>query len=157
MAYLKLHRVGSQAQVNILLQGGIMGGVQLRPQPSQNKTVIFGLHGLTLVFTTPIGTVTFSDPTGAGLTLEDILLQIRTTIATLQPTFVDQRLVVLEATPTNGVALNGAISTAAALFGFPPVSVAGTKYAPEDGTAPRFLWFESNAQMDSLYVITEEP
>jgi len=157
MAYLKLHRLGTQAQANIFLQGGIVGGVQLKPQPSQNKSAIFGLHNLTLVFTVPVASVTFSDPTGVGLDLEEILNQIRTAIAALRPTFVDQRLVIQEATPTNGVTLNGAGSTAANLFGFPPASVVGTKYAPPAGSAPRFLWFESNAQMDSLYIITEEP
>ena len=66
------------------------------------------------------------------------------------------RLILVEAVPTSGVGVNGASSTAGALFGFGNATVAGTVYAAPDGAAPRFISMSPSGQMDGVIVTTEE-
>jgi hypothetical protein len=70
MAYLNTRRFGTPLHMDVYLKGGVFGSLKLKPKH-------LGLHGKTLVFTSPAAaTVTFDDPTGAGLSPKDILDQI---------------------------------------------------------------------------------
>lgn len=147
----------SISEVNAFLQGGITVAKAL--QLRQGK--LFGLHGLTLVFTAPAAaTVTFSDPTSAGLDLKAVGAAILAqTTGAVRAQFANEgthtRLILIEVSPTSGVALADT-STALAAFGFDGDGVAGTFYAPPDGVAPRFIATEGSHAADSFIVITEE-
>lgn len=255
MAYLNTRRFGTPELMDLFLKGGIFGALKL-------TSAIFGLDGLTLVFTSPAAkTVTFSDSDQRGLPPGEILEQIGlelndpaatteggsplsgitmasetltlyldgsptktevvfgtesgeapilavlnaalnplgvtataggaggvilTTDATgdaksiqvvadgggqaklamtvetqtgttnVNATFRDGRLLLVEGTPSSGVALDGVTSTAAARFGFANKAVAGTKYNAPDGAAPRFISMSPSGQMDGVIVTTEE-
>lgn len=142
--------------LNVFLQGGIEVGSQLNLVNGK----VHGLHGLTLVFTTPAGTVTFADADGLGLSLLDIITQINDDVATLKARSINdggqQRLVIIEVSPTGGVVLDGATSTANQVFGFSESTVTGTFYNPPDGVAPRLIATESSPGNDSTVVIVEE-
>lgn len=154
MAALKTRIVANVQRLDLMLRGGIAAG-------SQVKAPIYGLHGLKLVFTAPVGTVTFSDPTGAGLTIKDVISQIKAAIAALAPKFVDGRLFLEAATPAV-ITLNTqeTQSTAARIFGFATTSgastMSGTLYAAPDGSVPRLVNISPSSQMDSIIVVTEE-
>jgi hypothetical protein len=255
MAHLQTRRFGKPELMDIFLKGGVTGKFQVQPQ-------VWGLHGLTLVFTSPSAkTVTFSAPNSAPLTPGEIIQQISNTLndpaetteggtalsgitmagetltlyldeksdpvsvlfgtesgeapilavlnAALNPLgvtataggaggvvlttddaghsksirvaatgggqaaldmtvetktgvtnvaarFHDGLLTLVEGAPASGVALDGAISTAAQYFGFSDKAVAGTVYAGPDGSAPRFINFAPSGQMDGIIVMTEE-
>lgn len=154
MAALKTRIVSTVQLLDLMLRGGISAGSQVKPP-------IYGLHGLKLVFTSPVGTVTFSDPTGAGLTFQQVIAQIKAAIAALAPRFVDGRLF-LEATTPVAITLNTqeTSSTAARVFGFATTTgastVSGVLYAAPDGSAPRLVNISPASQMDSIIVVTEE-
>lgn len=238
------------------LRGGIKAGV--RPKTVRGR--VYGLDGLTLEFTAPAKTVTFSDPTGEGLSLLDIVNQILTDIDTpavttegtvdliaafpaltnetvivavsdggdvvvtldspadqaalltqinavtslvgvtasvgtgtpnglvltsgpgvtsiqvkagtanaalgiitetvaadaYQATMQLDSLTVVELVPTNGVALDAASSTAAAIFGLTG-TISNAPYAPKGGVAPRFLEWTVTSQREGYLLLTEEP
>jgi hypothetical protein len=149
MAALYARKFGTLEAVNTFLRGGIKGGAELSP-------TVFGLHGKTLVFNAPSGTVTFADATGAGLTLDAIATQIKAAIATLAVRF-DSRHVVLEyATPGTAVNLDNT-GTANAAFGFDTAAdTVGKVFAPYTGSAPRLLSLQPWGQMDGVVTVTEE-
>ncbi len=230
-------------------------------RPKTRRGLVFGLDGLTLVFTAPAATVTFSDPTDAGLSLLDIATQILADIDTpavttegtvdllsVFPAFLTDDIVlaisgggdvtitlatpadaaallaqinavtvplgvtaslgagtpngllfttgpgvssveikagtanaalgiitetqvadaykvnaqlgaltVVELTPTNGVAIDIATSTAATAFGLGGGTLSNAPYAPRDGVAPRFLDWTTTHQGEGYLLLTEEP
>lgn len=143
---LKVFRLENHNDFGRFLRGGIMGGKKLDART-------YGLHGKTLVFSA--GVVTFADPTDAGLTIGEIVQQIKADVAVLAPTMLDRRLAVEDADVSAAVSLNCGTSTAATAFGFPASgTVAGTVYAEPGGTAPKLVTFSPTA--DALIVVTEE-
>jgi len=154
MAALKTRIVPSVQLLDLMLRGGISAGSQL-------KAPVFGLHGLKLTFTTPAVVVTFADASGAGLSLQQIVTQIKTASVALAPRFVDGALFLEAVTPV-GIVLNTqeASSTAARVFGFATTSgastLSGVLYAPPDGIAPRLVNISPSGSADSIIVVTEE-
>ena len=154
MAALKTRIIENVQLLDLTLRGGIAAG-------SQVKSPIYGLHSLKLVFTAPAVTVTFSDPSGAGLTYQQVVAQIKAAIATMAPRFSDGRLL-LEMTTPSAIVLNTqqAQSTAAITFGIATTAgastLSGTLYAPPDGVAPRLVNISPSSQMDSIILVTEE-
>lgn len=154
MAALKTRIIPNVQILDLVLRGGISAG-------SQVAAPIFGLHGLKLIFTAPVGTVTFSDPTGAGLSLKDVIAQIKIAIAALAPRFMDGRLFIEAATPVV-ITLNTqeSQSTAARVFGFATTlgasTLSGKLYAAPDGSAPRLVNISPSSQMDGIILVTEE-
>jgi len=154
MPFLKLQRVKSEFDANILLQGGIRFALSYK-----GNERVFGLDGLTLVFTAPATTITFADATGAGLLIKDITDQIDSDSSQALRAFVrDNVLYVVQPVPSAAVVLNlAAPSTAAPKFGLKTTgTLAGTKYNPPDGVAPRLVSFADTGVMDSFTLITEE-
>ena len=154
MAALKTRIVQNVQLLDLMLRGGFAAG-------SQVKAPIYGLHGLKLVFTAPAVTVTFSDPTGAGLTHQQVVAQIKAAAAALAPRFVDGQLMLEAVTPT-ALTLNTqeTQSTAARAFGIATTTgastLSGTLYAAPDGSAPRLVNISPSSQMDSIILVTEE-
>lgn len=146
---LKILRFDDTNTAQHALNGGISGGAQI------TGGRIMGLHGKTLIFNTPAGTVTFSDPTGAGLSPDDIQTQIQAVHAGLVAQFYRGYLRIIEATPTSGVVLD-TDGTANVVFGFGnKVDTTGIVYAPYDGAAPRLLEFRGSPRMDGFIAVVE--
>lgn len=126
---LSLKKMGGLEDVNVFMRGGHVGGKDLRRG-------VFGLHGKTLIFTTPAGTVTFATPNASlqeALTATQIVAQINAVHAGMAKTDQKGRLV-LEKDPPVGIAAT-ALSTALPLLGFGDSALAGTVYNPP-GTPP---------------------
>lgn len=123
-------------RINHFLRGGVVGGKDL-------SDGVYGLDGLTLVFTSPAATVTFSTPGSSSqekLTLPEIISQIATVLG--GGFLVSQlrgRLAIVEAAPSAGVAL-GTTGTGHQLLGFPnDTAVVGTVYGPPNEASPPLL------------------
>lgn len=158
------------------LNGGIVGGSTNRGTfggsvPAGNMNGIAGLVGKTLIFTSPAAvTVTFADASGVGgsahspgtnpdkntLMFKDIAAQIVAALATVRVGLTpDQQLLIIETTPSSGVAISDA-GTANSLLGFdtnaatvgkvyPPAAVAG-------GATPCWVWsYSGNDNMHDVY------
>ena len=149
MSALYARKFGTLEEVNTFLRGGLKGGAQLNP-------TVFGLHGKTLVFNAPSGTITFADATGAGLTLDAIAAQIKAGLATLAVRFDNRHIVLEYATPGTAVNLD-MTGTANGIFGFDAAAdTVGKVFAPYTGTAPRLLSLAPWGQMDGVVATTEE-
>lgn len=151
MAALKTRTIDNADMLDIFLRGGVVAG-------DIKKYPVYGLHGKTLVFTSPSATtVTFADATGAGLTLKDIVSQINAGIANVTARLVNGRLCIVHTTAASAIAITAATSTAGPLIGLSSsVNVAGTLYAAPSGVAPRLIDFKPSGRLDGLIVITEE-
>jgi len=146
-----------------LFNGGIAGGRKVIG--AGGKAI--GLHGRTLTFNDPLiplnllGTVTFDDPSGVGLSSAEIITQLQTSGAPgptpldiYQPSFHDGTMRLIEITPTNGILLKGT-GTANAIFGFGNTDILSQIYNPYDGAVPRLINLLPGAQMDSYYATVE--
>jgi len=154
MATLVVRKFGSYNDANLLLRGDILSGPLGNAAPVVSPTLLLGLHGKTLIFTTPATTVTFSDATQAGLSISAIALQIQTALtASHVVSAQERRLRIEKATP--GVIVLSGTGTANALLGFGNTTTTTVKYAAPDGVAPRFI---SMVQADgqAFLVVTEE-
>ena len=152
MAALTFRRMKSEFEANNFLQGAIR-----LPLPYKGNERIFGLDGLTLVFTAPAGTVTFADAASEGLTLKEVIEQINTDVAALRAELRDGVLYVKQVTPSASVVLNLATSTAAPIFKLKTTgTLSGKFYNPPDGVAPRLVSFADTGVMDGFTLLTEE-
>ena len=151
MAALKTRTLDNADMLDIFLRGGIVAG-DIKVYP------VYGLHGKTLVFTSPTATtVTFADATGAGLTLKDIVSQINSGISNVTAKLVNGKLCIVHTAGTTKIAVTAATSTAAPILGMSSsVDSSGTVYAPPSGAAPRLIDFKPSGRLDGLIVITEE-
>jgi hypothetical protein len=151
MSSLVTRKFASVEDLNVFLHGGIISG------PRFILSTLYGLHNKTLVFNMPAATtVTFVDPTDAGLTLANIVTQIKAGAAALTPRYSERRLVLEYATPGTAVDLDKTGTANEALGFSADEDTAGTFYNAWDGAAPRLLDFAPWGQMDSVAVITEE-
>lgn len=151
MSKLTLLKAETFALGQMLLDGALVG--------TQVDRGIRGLRGKTLIFTQPAAaTVTFTGSTTSGdpdlWTLKDIKTLAEAAIAGLKVMNCEGRIVFIESTPANGVALTGA-GTANTLFGFDgAASLAGRVINPQDGAPPRLMLVD---QQDNrlIFVIAE--
>jgi hypothetical protein len=145
---LKILRFGDTDAAEHTLNGGIVSGKQMSGK-------LLGLHGLTLIFGTPAGTVTFNDPTGEGLSVGDIKDQIVAVHATLTVQFYEGSLRIRDTDVSSAVVLDKD-GTANAYFGFSKAKdISGTVYNPPDGAAPRLIDFSSSPRMDGFVAVVE--
>lgn len=155
MAALVTRKFGSYTEVNQFLRGDILSGPLSEAAPVISPTVLYGLDGKTLVFTTPAVTVTFSDTTHKGLLISEVVAQIQ---AALGGGYVvgafERRLRIEKAAP--GVLVLAGTGTANAKLGFQSITTTSIKYAAPDGAAPRFVWLSSVGVGEAVIVVTEE-
>jgi len=132
------------------LLGGIVGGVVVRNGPG-----IYGLEGRTLIFTAPVGVVTFAPAVGEAMTPLAIKAQIEADIPALLVTFIEGSLAINLAAPALGIALSPA-GTANPYLGFDTLAATeGTYYNPPGGGVPELV---SIKQISGgfIQVITDE-
>jgi hypothetical protein len=153
---IRVRRFGGQEELTTFLQGGVIGGEDLA-----NK-VVYGLHGLTLKFDSPASeTVTF-DFTGAEYspaTVQQVKTQIEAQTTGVLVRFYQGRLVLIENTPSSGVALHHD-GTANAKLGFgqsATVSTVGQVYHSDGVTSPYLIdVVQCPFAGGGLLVLTEE-
>lgn len=147
---LTFKQFGSIEEMELFLRGGISGGKQI----ASSSGVVLGLHGKTLIFAAPVGTVTFSDPSGDGLTLSEIAQQIAA-VVTVASQFRGGSLSLVQPTPTTGVSLSKS-GTANKFFGFSGATDSvGTVVNGPSGAVPRLLQTLPKAQNDGFYAVLE--
>jgi hypothetical protein len=132
-------------QLAFIINGGVMGGVSVVTVAGK----VMDLHNKTLVVSST--TVTFSDPTGQGLTYAQIKAAIEGAVASSTVKFIEGHIAVSHA---SGVTVGGT-GTANAKFGFPTKDVVGVVYNPPDGAAPRVINVGGGARGDSYYAHVE--
>ena len=149
---LRIHEFDNIRDVEFFLCGGIKGGRKLVLHTGGR---VLGLHGLTLVFSSPAATVTFADASGEGLTLSDIIDQIVAAVPTLSVSWRDGVINLILSTPTAAVVLDST-GTANTLFGFSASSDhAGHYFNGPSGVTPRFIQAQPKARFDGYYVVVE--
>jgi hypothetical protein len=154
---LRIREFSDLFAAEFYLRGGIRGGRQV----VNASGVVQNLHGKTLIFNVPSGTVTFDETAGAaglggGLTLQEITAQIQAVHAGLQVSLRDKILNIIEATPTNGVDLDKD-GTANTLFGFSGASDnVGDVISAPGGTAPTLVGIWGKTNNDGYMVIIDE-
>ncbi len=140
---IRVYRFETSTDAEHFLNGGISGGAEI-----VHAGRVLGLHNKTLIFTSPAGTVTFSDPTGAGLSAGDIKSQIEAALATLKVTYHGYKIRIIRATPTAPVVLSNT-GTANPIFGFgSAVAATGVVFNPIGGAAPAIMTTEANPNSD---------
>lgn len=123
---LKTNHFRSLQEMEAFANGGIQGGL------GREK---FDLDGLTLTFSTPNDSVTFS---GNGLSILDVNTQLGAAINTLKAIVLCDHLWIIEKTPTNGVILSAANEAARTVLGFSKaVGYTGLVLDDPAGTAPK--------------------
>ena len=149
----------SIAELNIFLRGGVIAGLKpAQPVSGGDHSTVFGLDGLTLVFSSPSDTtVTFLDPSGGGLSRSEILSQIDSEFGgSVASAFFEGRLLLLEATPLLGVGV-GPTGTANDLFGFSTVAqTVGTVINPNGPILPYFVSFAAVPFSGTFLLTLEE-
>jgi hypothetical protein len=144
---LRHRKFPSLAAIDHFLNGGVVGGKNLREQnyrPGGDPAVgIWGLVGKTVIFNTPSDTVTFVAGSIVGfLTVGEILDQIATQAAGVLPSLAeDGTLRFIEAVPSTGIVVDNA-GTANADLGLPVAPAAdmtGVVYGADPTTAPAYL------------------
>ena len=153
---IETYEFGTMNQLRFFLLGGIRGGKPVTPQ--NTKGVLLGLNGLTLIFSSPNGTVTFSDPTGAGLTLDNVITQINAVhaLSGIGVNWVDQCMGLFLSDKSAGVTLSKS-GTANTYFGFSTdKNTVGTLInGPKANTLPMLIWSNSKAPLDGYYIHVE--
>lgn len=149
---LLARKVGELAELNTLLRGGVLGGIDL------HRAGVYGLDSLTLIVTAPSATVTFdTDPEGAQqpLSLKQILTQINAVGAlTGYATAYEGRLRLEDPNGVVEVAVGN--GTANTILGLKDAQ-AGVVYAAPGGAAPALVSVEALQQVGGGYlVVTDE-
>lgn len=136
MASLKQLKFDSIDEANLVLNGGIVGGPVLK-----NTTVIAGLVGLTITFSSPVGSCTFTQPTsqpGGLMSFLDVKTQLETAISGLKIVLLNNNSIGFRSgTAGTAVTMGSSSEPAKAILGFKDAtSIAGTAYAKSGGTPP---------------------
>jgi len=148
---LRVKKINGLEELNTFLRGGILGGKKFE------GSALYGLHGLTLVFTSPAAsTVTFATPGSSSqeaLSLKDVVAQINAVVAGIARMH-DGRLLLQHS--STKITITGA-STALTALGFDATGVTGTVYAAPGGAAPALVSASNNGpNMNAYLVVTNE-
>jgi hypothetical protein len=145
---IKFIETGSLTQLEHILNGGVTGGAKL---PLSGGKVL-GLHGLTLILGG--GTTTFSDATGAGLSLKEVKTAIEAGAAGTKVLISDGTLSLVKSTPTTPITVVKT-GTANSIFGFSSsADTVGTVYATNT-TPPRLIAVTHGPRADSYFATVE--
>lgn len=157
MAVNKVYKFQTITELQYFLNGAVVGAIP--PKNSQGPSGWYNLVGKTLV----IGgtTVTFTvgvGPDPALLQLSDVKAQVEAAVATVLVTTVEQKLTILQKTPTTGVTVHST-GTANTLLGFDISNDSvGKVFAPPGAAspiaAPSWTWaYSVNENMHVVYTL----
>jgi hypothetical protein len=138
----RIYKFSDINEAQAFLNGGLIG-------KDISKGGVAGLVGKTLTFTSPAFAVTFTAAAGPPtdrdpytLLLKDIKAQVEAANADILVQSIAGKIVFIEKTPTNGVALSGSDEPAKSLLGFDQNSASvGKFYKPPDVSGdPNYTW-----------------
>ena len=148
MALNRIHKFSDINEMQAFLNGGIIG--------KDVSKGVWGLVGQTITFTSPAFVVTFAAVSPAPaerdpyrLYLLDIKAQVEAANSNILVQQFAGRILFIEKTPTNGVALAGADEPAKAALGFDGNSpTVGKLYRPAgiSGGPPNYTWAYSTSE-----------
>jgi hypothetical protein len=137
------------AAMDFFLNGGLLGGTDLR-KSLVTKGRLQGLDGKTLVINGE--TVTFADPTRAGLTLGEVKTAIEAGTTGVEVVWTDGRLGLANATSVTV----GSTGTANSIFGFSStVDSVNQPYNLPGGAAPAIVAISGSPTGDSISVVLD--
>lgn len=143
----KVHTFATPNEVEFFLNGGVVGGKSVVGIGGK----VLGLHGTTLVFNSPAGTVTFSDATGAGLTYQQVKAAIEAVHATVTVSFDHGRIRLVD---SGGAVSLDKTGTANTIFGFSTGSdTVGVAYAAPGGAAPALVTVDADTVNNTWTVL----
>jgi len=146
---IQVRKIGSIFELNLFLNGGLLSSRKI------GNLALYGLHGKTLEFTSPAGTVTFATPGSSlqeGLTLKEIVTQINA-IHSGYARMYKEALVLSGPSP---VVLD-ASSTALELLGFDKAGMTGVAYGKPGDAAPALISVAADEHAaDTWVLVTEE-
>lgn len=148
---LRVRKVAELEEVNTFIRGGIIGGKDIRRG-------VFGLDGLTLIFTSPAATVTFATtPPSSQIALSaaEILAQINAVGALTDYGRLDSagRLVIEDPNGATAVVLSDT-GTANALLGFDASDdTTGVVYGTPGSGAPEIVSVSMDAQGSGTFIL----
>jgi len=147
---LRVRKVAEQEELNTLLRGGITGGRKL-------LSGIFGLDGVTLVFSSPAATVTFATTPSSSqvaLSAKEILDQINAVGALSGYAHTDQagKLVIEDPAGATAVVL-GNTGTANAALGFSDGGATGVVFGGPGSGAPEVIALSPDAQGSGTFIL----
>lgn len=149
---LDIRKFSGLSELNAFVKGKLRGSTDL----IKNSGSLY-LHGLTLIFATPVGTVTFAaSPTSAQvpLTLAQVRAQIEAAVATVSCRFVQGRIELFLTAP--GPLVLDKTGTANSLLGFDTTtnsSVAPVN--PAAGASPKFVALAPEGQAGTYLLVTD--
>lgn len=142
---LRTLRFGSTQEMDFKLNGGLVGKLV--------RNTRFPLAGLSLTFTTPADSHTFTAGDSAeGLTFAEVKAQLETNVTGLSVTMVDGRVAFSTDTV---VALAAPAEVARSILGFPAAgAISGTVVSAPGGSAPTFVQMFNDSS--SICVMIDE-
>ena len=151
MAQVKIKKFRSIEEANIMLNGGIVTGVEI-------VKGFDDLVGKTITFATPAGSKTFTQPSGSyqgRLTFKDLKTQLEAAVTNLVVVNLDGKLAFKHSAGT-AVSLAQASETGRAPLGFPNnEAISGKVFVAPSGTAPRYLDMVPGPG-ETIYISVEE-
>jgi hypothetical protein len=147
---IQLNKYATMAEANFKIRGGIVGGVATN-QPFEN------LVGLTITFADPVGSCTFTQPSGTErgqLKFPDVKAQIEAALADVVVTTIDNKLGLVRKTHGQNIVLDAADEPARQILGFANAEdIAGQFLNGPSGTNPKYLEFVS--EFSGIYIAIE--
>lgn len=145
-----IYKYATVSEANFKMRGGVVGGLPV-------NTPFEGLVGLTLTFSSPAGSCTFTQPTGRHLgqmLFADVKAQLEAAIADLEVLTGVGNMLAFQNKTDAPVSLAALDEPARLILGLPfNEAVTGQYLNPPDGAAPRYLEFVS--EYGAIYVSAE--
>lgn len=149
MTQAKFVRFTDEAEANHILGGGIVGG--------KFNGRLAGLVGNTLTFTTPAGSVTFTQDSGAPvgfMRFEAFKTQVETAITNLKVLLINDNVAFKHATAGTAVVMGNNDEPAKNPLGFKnATTISGTAYNGPGGAAPKVVDF--TVESNRIFVMLE--
>ena len=168
---LQLRKYSNLKLVELILQGGIIGGADIVREASKTATLVGSspqvtaqsglfLHGKTLVFNAPSATVTFAATPAnvqVPMTLPTAIAQIHTqTSNAVKVQLIDGKLAIVDSDASAAVDLDET-GTANSIFGFDSTGdTVGTLYNAPGGGAPELVEVMNTLNENTYLVVTNE-
>lgn len=147
---LKMLKFRSIEEATVILNGGLIGG---------NANGYFtGLIGLTINFTLPLGSHTFTQPTTSppgSMKLSEVKAQLEAAIANLKVRKVGDNIAFTHATPGSAVSIPSTDQAAKSILGFDRnTAIVGRVINGAGGSVPKFA--DMTVEGGVIYVMIEE-
>lgn len=144
---IRIREFGKLDEAENFLRGGVSGGQVLKAGR------VLGLHGLTL--TVNSDDITFSDPSGEGLSGTTIAAAIEDATTGIVAFFRAGALHLVEAAPSSGVTV-AETGSANPVLGFSSSTASSGTVINASGAAPVLTAFGEKATKDGYYAVIDE-